>query len=106
MLKIHFSGEDILRTRVAPAADPVWEVVLSLHLLPGRSRDPLLAGWRREVSRGLRRQVDAEALRLLSTLSPPAATFRTSSPRTRACTVSRRGWRRYGVPRCRCCTAI
>lgn len=52
MLKIHFSGEDILRTRVAPAADPVWEVVLSLHLLPGRSRDPLLAGWRREVSRG------------------------------------------------------
>ncbi|MCZ7420818.1 MULTISPECIES: winged helix-turn-helix domain-containing protein [unclassified Micromonospora] len=75
MLKIHFSGEDILRTRVAPAADPVWEVVLSLHLLPGRSRDPLLAGWRREVSRGLRRQLDAEALRLLSTLSPPRGYF-------------------------------
>ncbi|MEK8108038.1 hypothetical protein NKG94_29175 [Micromonospora sp. M12] len=33
MLKIHFSGEDILRTRVAPAADPVWELVLSLHAL-------------------------------------------------------------------------
>ncbi|MBX7269035.1 winged helix-turn-helix transcriptional regulator [Micromonospora sp. Llam7] len=75
MLKIHFSGEDILRTRVAPAADPVWEVVLSLHLLPGRSRDPLLAGWRREVSRGLRRQADADALRLLSALSPPRGYF-------------------------------
>ncbi|GIJ77951.1 Helix-turn-helix domain-containing protein [Micromonospora phaseoli] len=75
MLKIHFSGEDILRTRVAPAADPVWEVVLSLHLLPGRSRDPLLAGWRREVSRGLRRQEDVDALRLLSALSPPRGYF-------------------------------
>ena len=35
MLTIHFSQEDILRTRVAPAADPVWELVLSLHLLQG-----------------------------------------------------------------------
>ena len=55
MLKIYFSSEDILRTRVAPAADPVWELVLSLHLLQGRSRDPLMAGWRRDVSGGLRR---------------------------------------------------
>ncbi|MEV6811272.1 winged helix-turn-helix domain-containing protein [Micromonospora sp. NPDC051296] len=75
MLKIHFSGEDILRTRVAPAADPVWEVVLSLHLLPGRSRDPLLAGWRREVMRDLRRQEDTDSLRLLFALSPPRGYF-------------------------------
>ncbi|MFI7075932.1 ArsR/SmtB family transcription factor [Micromonospora sp. NPDC049903] len=75
MLKIHFSGEDILRTRVAPAADPIWEVVLSLHLLPGRSRDPLLAGWRREVMRGLRRQDDADGLRLLLALNPPRGYF-------------------------------
>ncbi|WP_433531557.1 ArsR/SmtB family transcription factor [Micromonospora sp. CA-263727] len=75
MLKIHFSGEDILRTRVAPAADPVWEVVLSLHLLPGQSRDPLLAGWRREVMRDLRRQEDADSLRLLFALSPPRGYF-------------------------------
>lgn len=47
MLTIHFSREDILRTRVAPTADPVWELVLSLHLLQGRTRDPLMAGWRR-----------------------------------------------------------
>ena len=75
MLKIHFSGEDILRTRVAPAADPVWEVVLSLHLLPERTRDPLLAGWRREVLRDLRRQEDADGLRLLFALSPPRGYF-------------------------------
>ncbi|MDG4793215.1 winged helix-turn-helix domain-containing protein [Micromonospora sp. WMMD1082] len=75
MLKIHFSAEDIFRTRVAPAADPVWEVVLSLHLLAGRSRDSLLAGWRREVSRELRQQEDVDALRLLSALSPPRGYF-------------------------------
>ncbi|TCB99907.1 ArsR family transcriptional regulator [Micromonospora zingiberis] len=75
MLKIHFSGEDILRTRVAPAADPVWEVVLSLHLLPERSRDPLLSGWRREVMRDLRRPEDADGLRLLLALNPPRGYF-------------------------------
>ncbi|RIV34475.1 ArsR/SmtB family transcription factor [Micromonospora radicis] len=75
MLKIHFSGEDILRTRVAPAANPVWEVVLSLHLLPERGRDPLLSGWRREVMRDLRRQEDAAGLRLLLALNPPRGYF-------------------------------
>ncbi|MEV1142995.1 helix-turn-helix domain-containing protein [Micromonospora sp. NPDC049799] len=75
MLKIHFSGEDILRTRVAPAPDPVWELVLSLHLLPGRSRDPLLAGWRRGVTRGLRSQSRSTGLRLLMALNPPRGYF-------------------------------
>ncbi|MCM0678944.1 winged helix-turn-helix domain-containing protein [Micromonospora phytophila] len=75
MLKIYFSAEDILRTRVAPAADPVWELVLSLHLLPGRSRDPLMAGWRRNVTRGLRRDGGREGLRLLFALNPPRGYF-------------------------------
>ncbi|MGN9808062.1 ArsR/SmtB family transcription factor [Micromonospora sp. BQ11] len=75
MLKIHFSGADILRTRVAPAADPVWELVLSLHLLPGRSRDPLLAGWRRGVTRVLHSQSRSTGLRLLMALNPPRGYF-------------------------------
>ncbi|MGK5522871.1 ArsR/SmtB family transcription factor [Micromonospora sp. URMC 107] len=75
MLKIYFSAEDILRTRVAPAADPVWELVLSLHLLPGRGRDPLLAGWRRSVTRGLREGSGSAGLRLLLTLNPPRGYF-------------------------------
>ncbi|RLP85976.1 winged helix-turn-helix domain-containing protein [Micromonospora sp. CV4] len=75
MLKIHFSGEDILRTRVAPAADPVWELVLSLHLLQGRSRDPLTDNWRRAVSRGLRQDAASDQLRLLFALSPPRGYF-------------------------------
>ncbi|MGS2614353.1 winged helix-turn-helix domain-containing protein [Micromonospora sp. LZ34] len=75
MLKIYFSGEDILRTRVAPGADPVWELVLSLHLLQGRSRDPLMANWRRSVARGLRQDSASEQLRLLFALNPPRGYF-------------------------------
>ncbi|MGW5557350.1 ArsR/SmtB family transcription factor [Micromonospora sp. NPDC003944] len=75
MLKIHFSGEDILRTRVAPAADPVWELVLSLHVLRGRTRDPLTANWRRSVARDLRQDASSEQLRLLFALSPPRGYF-------------------------------
>ncbi|WP_328850611.1 winged helix-turn-helix domain-containing protein [Micromonospora globbae] len=75
MLKIYFSGEDILRTRVAPAADPVWELVLSLHLLQGRSRDPLMATWRRTVARGLRQDTPRENFRLLFALNPPRGYF-------------------------------
>ncbi|MEU5783612.1 winged helix-turn-helix domain-containing protein [Micromonospora lupini] len=75
MLKIHFSGEDILRTRVAPAADPVWELVLSLHVLQGRNRDPLTSTWRRTVTRGLRQDVASEQLRLLFALNPPRGYF-------------------------------
>ncbi|MET7708166.1 winged helix-turn-helix domain-containing protein [Micromonospora sp. NPDC005413] len=75
MLKIHFSGEDILRTRVAPAADPVWELVLSLHVLQGRNRDPLTANWRRTVSRGLRQDAASDQLRLLFALNPPRGYF-------------------------------
>ncbi|WP_433537103.1 ArsR/SmtB family transcription factor [Micromonospora sp. CA-249363] len=75
MLKIHFSGEDILRTRVAPAADPVWELVLSLHALQGRNRDPLTSAWRHTVTRGLRRDIASEQLRLLFALNPPRGYF-------------------------------
>ncbi|MFF4876471.1 winged helix-turn-helix domain-containing protein [Micromonospora sp. NPDC000668] len=75
MLKIHFSGEDILRTRVAPAADPVWESVLSLHVLQGRTRDPLTSNWRRTVARHLRQDVASDQLRLLFALNPPRGYF-------------------------------
>ncbi|MFR9777357.1 ArsR/SmtB family transcription factor [Micromonospora sp. MS34] len=75
MLKIIFSSEDILRTRVAPAADPVWELVLSLHLLQGRGREPLLLEWRRAVARALHTESDGEQFRLLFALNPPRGYF-------------------------------
>ncbi|MEW2383154.1 helix-turn-helix domain-containing protein [Micromonospora sp. NPDC047707] len=75
MLRIYFTGEDILRTRVAPAPDPLWELVLSLHLLQGRSRDPLMSTWRRSVTRRLSQDTAADQMRLLFALNPPRGYF-------------------------------
>ncbi|MFF3691606.1 ArsR/SmtB family transcription factor [Streptomyces sp. NPDC002187] len=48
MLRIHFTGEDLRRVVVA-GADPLWDVLLSLHMLQGET-DPLIFGeWRRRV---------------------------------------------------------
>ncbi|WP_245718708.1 ArsR/SmtB family transcription factor [Micromonospora rhizosphaerae] len=60
---------------MAPAADPVWELVLSLHLLQGRSADPLMANWRRTVARGLHQDSASDRLRLLFALNPPRGYF-------------------------------
>jgi DNA-binding transcriptional ArsR family regulator len=75
MLRIVFSNEDIGRTRVAPAPDPVWELVLSLHLLQDRLRDDVTAGWRREVQDTLRRDGHLAHMRLLLGLNPPRGYF-------------------------------
>jgi DNA-binding transcriptional ArsR family regulator len=75
VLRIIFSGEDIARTRMAPAADPVWELVLSLHLLQGRTTDPVMSGWRRTVHGTLRRDALAGQMRLLFALNPPRGYF-------------------------------
>ncbi|MEU2612787.1 winged helix-turn-helix domain-containing protein [Micromonospora sp. NPDC007271] len=75
MLKIIFTSADILRTRVASAADPVWELVLSLHLLQGRQREPLLTEWRRNTARRLRTHSANERFRLLLALNPPRGYF-------------------------------
>ncbi|MEH0843414.1 winged helix-turn-helix domain-containing protein [Micromonospora sp. CPCC 205711] len=75
MLTIHFTREDVLRTRVAPGADPVWELVLSLHLLQGRSRDPLTTPWQRGVARQLRQDPASDQFRLLFALNPPRGYF-------------------------------
>ncbi len=37
MLRIHFTGEDLVTTRLAPSADPFWEIRLSLHALQNSS---------------------------------------------------------------------
>lgn len=48
-LKIVFTPEDLVRVRIAPRPDPLWEMVLSLHLLQTRGGGAGLAGWRRRV---------------------------------------------------------
>lgn len=77
MLRIYFSRDDVARTRVAPGADPVWELILSLHSIRARKRDrdPMLAGWRRDVATVLRDRQRAEYVRMLFALNPPQGYF-------------------------------
>jgi DNA-binding transcriptional ArsR family regulator len=49
MLRIHFTSEDLARTRLADAPDPFWEVVLSAHMLRVRGSEPLLGPWKQAV---------------------------------------------------------
>jgi DNA-binding transcriptional ArsR family regulator len=63
-LRIHFSSEDIARTTVAEEPDPLWEVLLSLHLMQTRDGAVIFDRWRQQArtSRHLPR---------LTTLAPP-----------------------------------
>lgn len=72
LLRIVFSRDDVARTRVAPGADPLWELVLSLHLLRRPSLDPVLSGWRGGVREGLRG--DGE-MRSFYAVNPPNGYF-------------------------------
>jgi DNA-binding transcriptional ArsR family regulator len=75
VLRIFFSSEDLARTRVAPSPDPVWELVLSLHLLQDRGRDDAIGGWRRDVQETLRRDGRFTSMHLLLRLNPPHSYF-------------------------------
>jgi DNA-binding transcriptional ArsR family regulator len=68
MLRIHATNADLLRTRIAGAPDPLWELVLSLYHLR-RPGTPLLGPWRRATLDRLRGPA-AECLGLLLTLVP------------------------------------
>jgi DNA-binding transcriptional ArsR family regulator len=48
-LRIHFTAEDLARTTVALTPDPLWEVLLSVHLLGRRDAALVFDGWRRQV---------------------------------------------------------
>ncbi|MFJ9522430.1 ArsR family transcriptional regulator [Kitasatospora sp. NPDC101801] len=49
MLRIHFTGADLARTRVADRPDPLWETVLSLRALQRPANWPDSEARRREV---------------------------------------------------------
>lgn len=48
-LRIHFSPEDIAKTTVAEEPDPLWEVLLSLHLLQNRDGAVVFDRWRQQA---------------------------------------------------------
>ena len=67
MLRIHFTMDDLSRVRVAAAADPLWEILLSLHLLGKHEGAVVFGDWKRRTSPRAANQ----ALRILFQLAPP-----------------------------------
>lgn len=55
MLTIRFTSDDIARTRLATAPDPVWELVLAFHLLRPQRGDLLFSSWRRDARAAMQR---------------------------------------------------
>ncbi|MEU9719597.1 winged helix-turn-helix domain-containing protein [Streptomyces sp. NPDC047976] len=49
LLRIHFTGADLVRTSVASRPDPLWETVLSLRALQHRPQSPAAECWARDV---------------------------------------------------------
>jgi DNA-binding transcriptional ArsR family regulator len=70
MLRVHFSGADLARTRLAPGPVPIWETVLSLHRFQRGDGGPQTARWRRQVRGTLPRDWS-----LLASLVPPRGYF-------------------------------
>lgn len=74
-LRIHFTGADVGRVRIASGPDPLWEIVLSLHVLQHRDGGPVFGWWRRHALASLREPSPYGALRLLRRLAPPRGYF-------------------------------
>jgi DNA-binding transcriptional ArsR family regulator len=70
MLRIHFTADDLARTRIMHGPDVMWETVLSLQLLQNREGPAVFDRWRRQVRGRLGRWV-----RPLITLAPHATYF-------------------------------
>ncbi|MEU4473128.1 winged helix-turn-helix domain-containing protein [Micromonospora sp. NPDC023888] len=66
MLRIHFTSEDLRRVTVADGVDPLWEILLSLHLLQERDTCVEFDQWRRRIN-----STRSASLRLLAQLAPP-----------------------------------
>ncbi|MDX6351834.1 MAG: hypothetical protein QOF84_6624 [Streptomyces sp.] len=63
-LTIHFSSDDFTRVRLAQAPDPMWETLLSMHMLQTSDAPPVFGTWRRRARRQLTSSV-REVLRLV-----------------------------------------
>jgi DNA-binding transcriptional ArsR family regulator len=69
-LRIHFTGEDLGRIRIAPGPDLMWELVNSAHLLQNRECGPVFDTWRRAARARLADASAARSLRVVCTLAP------------------------------------
>ncbi|WNI24891.1 helix-turn-helix domain-containing protein [Streptomyces sp. ITFR-16] len=70
MLRIHVSGWDLSKVRMASGPDALWETILSFHRLRDRRASAVFGKWRAET----RPRLNAE-VRLLSAVVPPRGYF-------------------------------
>ncbi|MEU4683311.1 ArsR/SmtB family transcription factor [Streptomyces xinghaiensis] len=70
MLRIHFTGRDLGRIRIAARPDALWETVLSFHRLRDKRSAAVFGEWRRET----RARLNGEG-RLLASLVPARGYF-------------------------------
>ncbi|MFC5720130.1 ArsR/SmtB family transcription factor [Streptomyces gamaensis] len=70
MLRVHFTGLDLARLRLAGDPDALWETVLSLHRLRDKQGESIFGDWRAET----RGRLNGET-RLLAPLVPPRGYF-------------------------------
>ncbi|MFD9487873.1 ArsR/SmtB family transcription factor [Streptomyces sp. NPDC059991] len=70
MLRIHFTGVDLARVRMAPGPDALWETILSFHRLRDRRGALVFGEWRTET----RTRLNGET-RLLSAVVPGRGYF-------------------------------
>lgn len=75
MLQVDFGEGALSRLRVAREPDPMWETVLSLHLLQNRQEPLVYDPWRQEVKSALHSTGLAADVRALMALCPPAKYF-------------------------------
>ncbi|MGW5127967.1 ArsR/SmtB family transcription factor [Streptomyces sp. NPDC004069] len=74
VLRVHFTSEDLNRVRFAERPDPMWETVLSIHLLGNAHGRAVFDPWRTRVRARLGR-TPAWPMRLLRHLAPPVGDF-------------------------------
>jgi DNA-binding transcriptional ArsR family regulator len=67
MLRIHFTADDLARTTLAAEPDPLWEVLLSLHMLQVEDGPVAYGSWRQRM----RRKLPPETVGPLTALAPP-----------------------------------
>ncbi|MCG7528460.1 transcriptional regulator, partial [Streptomyces sp. OfavH-34-F] len=70
MLRIHVSGWDLSRVRMASGPDALWETILSFHRLRDRRASAVFGEWRAETRPKLSGEV-----RLLSAIVPQRGYF-------------------------------
>ncbi|MFI6942535.1 ArsR/SmtB family transcription factor [Streptomyces sp. NPDC050418] len=75
MLLLNYDLGDLTRLRLADGPDPMWETVLSLHLLQNREEAVRFDPWRRAVHRALAKEQLLPLVRTLKRLAPWAAYF-------------------------------